>query len=371
MSTQAEWDRLIIVDEPELHLHPTLTFKLIEALKSIGEHTNQFIFLTHSADLISTYYSTGNVYFIDPSQSGSNQAHRLSDLNSSHHQVAQLIGQNLGLFAVGKKLVFVEGESSSIDRLTYHTVAQSVDAEMKIIPVGSVLNLITLSSIEEQIRNTIFGIDIYMVRDRDGLSDTQINEIEKHGRFKCLKRRHLENYFFNEDILYKVAEQLYITRTNTALTPELIQKGIKRIAENSINLNLFKSAKEYLSLNYHFKLPKVKAVETKTTGDVKREIVSDVQKNLNELTVELETSKVSAWLDTEEDKLNRMLTTADWKSHFHGKYIFSKVCSDILKGDSIRIKQAYVDIALAEKSEVLRDLTNIFNEMKGVSTSLS
>lgn len=355
---------VIIVDEPELHLHPTLTFKLIEALKSIGEHTNQFIFLTHSADLISTYYSTGNVYFIDSSQSGSNQAHRLSDLNSSHHQVVQLIGQNLGLFAVGKKLVFVEGESSSIDRLTYHTVAQSVDTEMKIIPVGSVLNLITLSSIEEQIRNTIFGIDIYMVRDRDGLSDTQINEIEKHGRFKCLKRRHLENYFFDEDILYKVAEQLYITRTNTALTSELIQRGIKRIAENSINLNLFKSAKEYLSLNYHFKLPKVKAVETKTIDDVKREIVSDVQKNLKELTAELESSKVSAWLDTEENKLNRMLTTDDWKSHFHGKYIFSKVCSDILKGDSIRIKQAYVDIALAEKPEILKDLTDIFNEMK-------
>ncbi|MCK5607447.1 AAA family ATPase [Candidatus Pacearchaeota archaeon] len=355
---------VIIVDEPELHLHPTLAFKLIEALKSIGEHTNQFLFLTHSADLISTYYSTGNVYFIDSSQSGANQAHRLSDLNSSHHQVVQLIGQNLGLFAVGKKLVFVEGENSSIDRLTYHTVAQSVDTGMKIIPVGSVLNLITLSSIEEQIRNTIFGIDIYMVRDRDGLSDTQINEIEKYGRFKCLKRRHLENYFFDEDILYKVAEQLYITRTNTALTSELIQRGIKQIAENSINLNLFKSAKEYLSLNYHFKLPKVKAVETKTIDDVKREIVSDVQKNLKELTAKLETSKVSTWLDTEENKLNRMLTTDDWKSHFHGKYIFSKVCSDILKGDSIRIKQAYVDIALAEKPEILKDLTDIFNEMK-------
>ena len=136
---------VIIVDEPDLHLHPTLTFKLIEALKSIGEHTNQYIFLTHSADLISTYYSTGNVYFIDSSQSGSNQAHRLSDLNNSHHQVVQLIGQNLGLFAVGKKLIFVEGENSSIDRLTYHTVAQSIDTEMKIIPVGSVFNLMTLN----------------------------------------------------------------------------------------------------------------------------------------------------------------------------------------------------------------------------------
>lgn len=135
---------IIIVDEPELHLHPTLAFKLVESLKNIGEHTNQFIFLTHSSDLISTYYSTGDVYFIDSRQSGQNQAHRLSDLGTDHKELVSLIGQNLGLFAVGKKLVFVEGEDSSIDRLTFQKIAQEIDPEIKIIPAGSVLNVMAL-----------------------------------------------------------------------------------------------------------------------------------------------------------------------------------------------------------------------------------
>ncbi len=355
---------VIIVDEPELHLHPTLTFKLIEALKSIGEHTNQFIFLTHSADLISTYYSTGNVYFIDSSQSGSNQAHRLSDLNNTHHEVVQLIGQNLGLFAVGKKLIFVEGESSSIDRLTYHTIAQSIDTEMKVIPVGSVFNLMTLNSIEEQIRNSIFGIEIYMIRDRDGLNDAQITEIEKNGRIKCLKRRHIENYFLDEELLLKVAEQLYLTKTNPGLDLSLIKNGIKRIAEESINYTIFKNFKEYFSLNYHFNPPKVKKVETKTTAEVKQELIEGVKNNLNILSTELEEKKVLTWLNSEEEKLRKMLQTDDWKSSFQGKLIFSKVCSDILKGDSLRIKQAYVDIALSQKSEVLNDLVSMFEEIK-------
>jgi predicted ATPase len=166
---------VIIVDEPELHLHPTLAFKLIETLKLIGSHTNQFIFLTHSADLISTYYSTGDVYFIDNQQTGSNQAHKLSDLNHSHSEVVQLIGQNLGLFAVGKKLIFIEGENSSVDRLTYHAIAQKIISEAKIIPVGSVTNISALNTLEEQIRNSIFGIDIFMIRDRDGLTPHQIS----------------------------------------------------------------------------------------------------------------------------------------------------------------------------------------------------
>ncbi len=136
---------VIIVDEPELHLHPTLAFKLIETLKNIGDHTNQFLFLTHSSDLISTYYSTGDVYFIDQSSGAHNQAHRLSDINDKHHEVASLIGQNLGLFAVGKKIVFVEGEESSIDRLTYQKIAQTVNADIRVIPTGSVLNILALN----------------------------------------------------------------------------------------------------------------------------------------------------------------------------------------------------------------------------------
>jgi predicted ATPase len=56
---------VILVDEPELHLHPTLAFRLTETLKLLGEGTNQLILFTHSSDLISTYYATGNVYFID------------------------------------------------------------------------------------------------------------------------------------------------------------------------------------------------------------------------------------------------------------------------------------------------------------------
>lgn len=58
-------DAFILIDEPELHLHPTLAFRLIETLKGFGNGTNQFILFTHSADLISTYYSSGSVFFID------------------------------------------------------------------------------------------------------------------------------------------------------------------------------------------------------------------------------------------------------------------------------------------------------------------
>ncbi len=354
---------VIIVDEPDLHLHPTLTFKLIETLKTIGDHTNQFIFLTHSADLISTYYSTGDVYFIDAIQTGINQAHRLSELSHSHNEVVQLIGQNLGLFAVGKKLIFIEGENSSIDRLAYHAIVQKVIPDAKVIPVGSVANIITLNTIEEQIRNSIFGIDIFMIRDRDGLDDNQIKELEKNGRVYCLKRRHIENYFLDPEILFKVADKLYITTINPSLTKEIIELEIKKIAEATLNYNLLKNTREYLALNHFFKIPIVKEIDIKSIEDIKSEIITGVMSALTLLSAGLNEIAFAAWLNKEESRLKDLLKTDEWKNQFRGKIIFSKLCSGFLKENQLRVRQAYVDIALSDKPTLFDDIINILKKV--------
>lgn len=355
---------VIIVDEPELHLHPTLTFKLVETLKTIGDHTNQFIFLTHSADLISTYYSTGNVYFIDSQQSGANQAHRLSDLNHGHRDIVDLIGENLGLFAVGRKLVFVEGEDSSIDRLAYHSISQKYLPEAKVTPIGSVENLITLNTIEEQIRNSIFGIDFYMIRDKDGLSVAQITALEKNGRIKCLKKRHLENYFLDAEILFKVAQKLYITITKPEITQQYIEDNLKNIASEQTKLNLLQNTKEYITTNHNFNIPTVKSLDTKDVSGVISEFSLDTSSELNQLSANLSEATIATWMNSEKKRLDESIANGKWKDEFRGKNIFSRFCSDILGEDKIKIRQAYIDVALAEKPTAFEDIRLIFESFK-------
>ena len=354
---------IIIVDEPELHLHPTLTFKLIESLKLIGDHTNQFIFLTHSADLISTYYSTGNVYFIDSAQTGTNQAHKLSDLDHTHHELVQLIGENLGLFAVGKKIVFVEGESSSIDRLVYHKIALSVKPELKISPVGSVVNIGALKTVEEQLRNSVFGVDMYMLRDRDGLRSEQIDELEKGKKLICLKRRHIENYFLNENILHKVAKHLYLNKNDTDISVTRINSEMKRIATETIGFNLYKNFKEYIAANYSIKVPKLKSLDKKNLVDVKTLITKGLGSNINVLSSDLEKTKIEDWLNKEQSRLEKMLDSDEWKTEFQGKIIFSRLCGEVLNANALSVRECYVDIALAEKDAGILEIADIFEKM--------
>ncbi|MEQ1603837.1 MAG: AAA family ATPase [Pyrinomonadaceae bacterium] len=351
---------VIIIDEPELHLHPTLTFKLVETLKATGNHTNQFILLTHSADLISTYYATGDVYFVDAEQTGENQAHRLSELDSSHGSLVQLIGQNLGLFAVGKKLVFVEGEDSSIDRLAYHSISTTVAPDLRFVPVGSVGNVSLLNVREKEIRKSIFGVDIFMVRDRDALTDAQIEDLEKGGRIFCLKRRHIENYFLDSEVLMAVAEALYITSTKSHLTASFIETELRKIAEESLSYNLLQNTKDYLSMNQSFGIPTVKSVDTKTLVEVQDELAAGVATAITNLANSLESTSLKKWMKKEEIRLKGLLKSGDWKIDFQGKFIFAKICSDILGDDPIRVRQAFIDIAIKTKSPVLDDLAKIF-----------
>jgi predicted ATPase len=353
---------IFIVDEPELHLHPTLTFKLIESLKSIGKNTNQFIFLTHSADLISTYYVTGNVFFIDTNQSGTNQAHRLSDLNTNHNELVQLIGENLGLFAVGKKIVFVEGNTSSIDRLVYHKIAQSIDSEIKISPIGSVINIGTLKLVEEQIRKSIFGVNMFMIRDRDGLKDEQVDSLEMNGHIHCLKRRHIENYFLNENILRKVVVHLYLDR-NKNLKEEFIRREIKKIAKSTLSYNLIKNFKDYLFANYSIKAPKVDLSGVVDNDEMIDKIVAEFEIETKKLFNDLDKNNTADWLKKEKSRLEKLLLTDDWKNEFQGKIIFAKLCSEVLKGDSIRIRECYIDMALENDPSVLNDIINIFKKI--------
>ena len=354
---------VIIVDEPELHLHPTLAFKLIETLKNIGDHTNQFLFLTHSPDLISTYYSTGDVYFIDQSGRAHNQAHRLSDINNEHHEVASLIGQNLGLFAVGKKIVFVEGNESSIDRLTYQKIAQTVSADIRVIPAGSVLNILGLSSIETQIRKAIFGVDLYMVRDRDGLNDQQVAQLEENGRIRCLRRRHIENYFLEADLLFRVAEMLYLTGTNASRSAATLADAMHTIAQESLMFNVYQNTKDYLRVNHFLRSPSVRDLGSKTPEQILDQIVTAVAASRGELIDSISDDAIREWIVSEQSRLQEKLANGGWVREFQGKHIFSRLCGEILKADQLQIRQAYVDIALNERPEVFQEVSSMFRGM--------
>ena len=355
------WKRIthsiILVDEPELHLHPTLTFRLIETLKEFGGGTNQLILFTHSADLISTYYSSENVFFIDFSQDTENQAHKLSDLTTAHSAIARAAGANLGLFAVGKRLVFVEGKDASVDRLVYHKVAQSAFPDAYMMPIGSVENIVALRTVVDELTSAIFGIDFFLIRDRDGLSEEIINALEKNGRFRCLPRRHIENYLLDPEVLGEVANAFYLPQEQRDVSR--IQESLRSIASSSIMPSVLWNVREHIQVLGKVPQPSVHIPDEMSRDELAEKISDQITSGLREVSQGLDASEIRKLVIKEHGKLEAALSTGDWVEVLPGKLIFNRFCGEFFNEGPARIREAYADIAMRNKPDVFSDIANI------------
>jgi predicted ATPase len=367
------WKRIthsiILVDEPELHLHPTLTFRLVETLKGFRGGTNQLVLFTHSADLLSTYYSTGSVYFIDSSANETNQAQQLSTLAATHTAVARAAGANLGLFAVGKRLVFVEGREASVDRLVYHKVAQAAFPDSYVMPMGSVENLIALRSVVDELANAIFGIDLFLIRDRDGLSDELITSLESSGRFRALPRRHIENYLLDPDVLGEVARTFYLSPEQR--DPVQIRDSIKEIAASSIMQAVLWNVRESIRVLSALPSPVVRNVEQMSRDQLAEAISEQVARGLGEVAQGLAAEEIRKLVLKEHAKVGSSLSSDEWLKVLPGKLIFARFCGEVFSVEKERVREAYADIAMREKPEVFADVAAILRGFASVVKSPS
>src|SRR4029077_7065914 len=194
-------DCVIVFDEPELHLHPELSYKLLQTLSRSGER-NQFIFATHSPEIISASLEN-TVIFVKPPSGDDNQAmviHR----DDETHQALQTLGQSIGVISLGKRLVLIEGEESSLDKQTYGAILKSRFPEFVLVPSGGKDTIRSFAEVRDNILNkTIWGVEFFLLCDRDAANSLGRGAIAsaESRRIKLLPRYHLENYFLDADIL--------------------------------------------------------------------------------------------------------------------------------------------------------------------------
>ena len=127
--------------------------------------------------------------------------------------------------------------------------------------------------------------------------------------------------------------------------------------------NIYKNAKDYLSLNHFLRSPTVKSLDTKNIEQIKTELVSAVTDNVDTLSATLCEANFRLWVDSEENRFKEKILSGAWLNDFQGKYIFSRLCGTALKEEKIRVQHAYVDIALVEKPNVFAEITELFHGM--------
>lgn len=356
-------DCIVFFDEPELHLHPELSYKLIQTLSGLGNN-NQFIFCTHSPDII-TASLEHTVVFVGPSKDdGSNQAISVSE-DDETNQALKLLGQSVGVIALGKKIVLIEGGHTSLDKQTYGAILKDKFPDLVLVPSGGkgLINSFSLLT-REVLEKSIWGVEFYMLCDRDVIPPSrEAHELEaiSKGKLKVLERYHLENYFLEEKILVKIFES--IEDDNSWLRSE---NEIRNIL-----IEIAKSMVSYATALYtsaHFRESvgnvdiMVKDCQGKDIKDLTGLILQRVAEEEDRIHDALNHSQIEKFIRETAKKLNDSFSygSEDWKILIPGKQILS-VFANKANLKIGRLKKAYISEAVKSEINPFSEIIEIFN----------
>ena len=203
-------DSIIIIDEPELHLHPELARKLLHSMRTI-KPKNQIWCATHSPELIDEAGRERTYYLRMHEDRQRAECFAAVDEGSEIQALRDLFGY-AGYVGISRKIVFTEGRDSGADRRTFANILPRLSREVKLIPVGSSENLYRINrAILALLESDFARCEFFLIRDRDYLSETAIqkHQMKAPGRLFVLSRYHIENYLLDEQVISAVLSDIY------------------------------------------------------------------------------------------------------------------------------------------------------------------
>lgn len=199
---------LLLIDEPDAHLHPELQGKLGKILKDLTEKMNAQLFVaTHSPDVIDTF-SPKEVFFINVEKQNLVPFKTDSEYVSNLFDSGIITNSTLSRIAVRPKCLVVEDTKIA----TLKAIDRILETKLFDFPGGykqanGVSKFPTINDVYLAVQEVVGKkIIMFFIQDRDGLPDRYIDYIRNkysHNNFdvSILERHEVENYLLDLKIV--------------------------------------------------------------------------------------------------------------------------------------------------------------------------
>lgn len=187
-------DGIIVIDEPELHLHKSIQHSLWSEVEKLRPDC-LFVYFTHDVEFASTMESAKKIWL--KSFDGTYWEWEMigSDSELPESLILEVLGSR-------KPVVFVEGDSGSYDASFYREVLP----KFLVVPRGSCSQVI--QSVRAFKANPQFHhLSVFGIVDRDRRVPAEINKLEREG-IHVLLVAEVENLFCTQEILEVVSSRL-------------------------------------------------------------------------------------------------------------------------------------------------------------------
>jgi predicted ATPase len=357
-------DCIVFFDEPELHLHPELSYKLLQALRTTGNR-NQFIFCTHSPEIITASLDQTVVFLSPPRADGAtarNQAVMVRE-DDSTNQALRLLGQSIGVVSLGRRLVLIEGSNSSLDKQTYGLMLKNRFPTLVLVPTGGRDLIRSFGQIVRDVLDqAIWGVDFFMLCDRDAADGAEIETLEEgaNGRLRFLKRYHLENYFLDAAVISSMFADLE-AEGSWLRDPCEIENRLRGIAKNMIGYAVALIVSARIRRRVGNVDVMVKASHEMSCDQLMNAIRSRTEMEFERVQDALEARWVEANIRETFQFISSLLDepTDAWKIHIPGRPVLSQFAA-LSNLSLIRFKTLYLAAAERASSSPFADIVQTF-----------
>lgn len=185
---------IIVIDEPELHLHKSVQTSLWAEIERLRPDC-LFVYLTHDVDFAAAKEGSKRIWL----KSFDGEFWDWEELQEDSNLPANLLLEVLGS---RKSVIFVEGDNGSNDVALYRAILPS----FLVIPRGSCSQVI--QSVKALKANTqLHHLQVYGIIDRDRRVHAEIQKLELESIF-VLKVAEVENLFCVKEIIEIVSLRL-------------------------------------------------------------------------------------------------------------------------------------------------------------------
>ena len=281
------------------------------------------------------------------------------------------MGQSIGIISLGKKLILIEGQESSLDKLTYGAILKNQFPEFVLVPVGGKDTLRSFDDVRDSILDkTIWGVDFFLLCDRDAVNafGRKVVELDTPTRMRQLPRYHLENYFLDENILargFSVVEP----ETSPLRDPAQIKLKLLDIARRVIPYAVALSVSATLRETVGNVSLMPKGISETTTPEALLELFEGrVESERARIATGLDGKLLSDLIQAEHKRLTDAVAndSSEWIRDLPGRQIFNRFAADakIQRG---RLKQLYLNEAVG--SNTFGEIVALFESFRVLGAS--
>lgn len=260
----APQDIWIIIDEPELHLHPSIMHRLWADLEQARPDCH-FIYVTHDTDF-AAQHGEADIIWIKSFDGENWDYEKLKSDNLPDSLLLSILGNR-------KNVLFVEGKEGGLDYQLYSRVFR----KSLVIPCGSCINVIERVKAYGQ-SPYLHHLKVAGLIDRDYRTQHEIDGLMKENVY-CLKVAEVENLFLTQEVLTYYQKKMAL--------PEEILSVIYRKGMEHFRSDLTKQISNALKsdLRYHLSVTDIMGKETEPAR-IKENLETDLAVFINKFWAE-------------------------------------------------------------------------------------